>query len=308
MVPGPGGAAVWCQAHRGGWAPRPQVDRKAAAAAMGQGDSQGKAELGVRGSTGRREGYGGRGPGAVTSPPPQPPPRPPHSPSPAAPCRCGGRTRRRTPAHPGRWAGPRAGSPPIGCGARASAALWRPLAGAAGTAAVPPGGSRSATPGRPRRTKARGGGGVWFISSPFILFPQKYLGGGGFCTESRHSAARGGGGLLRVSRSTADTHTVTMVRGRSAGIALTTVNSSWGAARPRVQPRPGTYLQRGGRRGRARQRGGAGSPARKPGARIAVGTAMNRWRRERERRKRKKEKKRRKEKESRQRTASTETR
>lgn len=203
MVPGPGGAAVWCQAHRGGWAPRPQVDRKAAAAAMGQGDSQGKAELGVRGSTGRREGYGGRGPGAVTSPPPQPPPRPPHSPSPAAPCRCGGRTRRRAPAHPGRWAGPRAGPPPIGCGARASAALWRPLAGAAGTAAVPPGGSRSATPGRPRRTKARGGGGVWFISSPFILFPQKYLGGGGFCTESRHSAARGGGvttGLTEHSR------------------------------------------------------------------------------------------------------------
>ena len=167
-----------------------------------------------------------------------------------------------------------------------------------------PGARPPAAPGA-RRHEAEAACGLYQV---LLFCSHRNTWVGAASVRSHDTARHGGGGLLRVSRSTADTHTVTMVRGRSAGIALTTVNSSWGAARPRVQPRPGTYLQRGGRRGRARQRGGAGSPARKPGARIAVGTAMNRWRRERERRKRKKEKKRRKEKESRQRTASTETR
>lgn len=331
------GAAVWYQAHRGlrlghqahrgllcGTRPRggccvapgPQgwLGSQASGGQEGRGGGYGAGGQSGKGRTrgegkhrseGRLRGAGSRG-SDVTAPPAP-------TPSPSQPLTGGSMSLRRADTAPSAGA-----SGAVGGAAGGAASHWLRRSGL-GRAMAPPRGrgrNRCGTSGRvserdPRPPPAHEGTRrrrrVVYIKS-FYFVPTEIPGWGRLLYGVTTQRGTGGGGLLRVSRSTADTHTVTMVRGRSAGIALTTVNSSWGAARPRVQPRPGTYLQRGGRRGRARQRGGAGSPARKPGARIAVGTAMNRWRRERERRKRKKEKKRRKEKESRQRTASTETR
>lgn len=253
------GAAEWYQAMAGVGVPGVRTGKPRGGGCGVRGHA-GKGRIGLRGkhrSGGRLWRAGSRG-SDVTAPPAP-------TPSPSQPLTGGSMSLRRADAAPSAGAS----------GAVGGAAFhWLRRSGLGRATAPPRGRGRNSyrdTSGRdpkhgagwkrcsrpsPGCTKARGGGGVWFISSPFILFPQKYLGGGSFCTESRHSAARGvTTGLTEHSR---HAHRHNGQR-EGAGIALTAVNFSWGAAGPRVQPRPGTYLQREGRRGHTRQRWARGA-------------------------------------------------
>lgn len=234
----------------------------------------------------------GGGPGAVASPPPQAPNPSPLSPSPAAPCRCAERTHRRAPAHPGRWAGRGgAGPPPIGCGTLASAALRRPLADAAGTtAAIPPGGTRNtdrigsaaaigallpAIPGMHEGTRRRRC--VVYIKS-FYFVPTEIPGWGQLLygvTTQRGTGGYYGSHGAQQTRTPSQwseggrrhcTYRCKLLLGRSGA--------------PRAAAPRHLFTARGAA-GAQPAAVGTGSPARNPGARIAVGMEMNRWRRER---------------------------
>lgn len=232
-VPGHGGAAEWYQGMGGGRGPRRQEDRKVPRRRLWGTGTPGEGQnSGCEGSTGRGEGDGGRGSrGSDVTAPPSP------QPVPSQPLTSGSMSLRRADAPPSSGT-----SGTVGGARRGGAAShWLRHFGL-GRATAPPRGcgrnhcrdtsgrdpkhgpdwercrDRSAAPGHPRDARRHEAEAVCGLYQVLLFCSHRNTWVGAASVRS-HDTARHGG-LLRVSRSTADTHTVTMVRGRAPALHL----------------------------------------------------------------------------------------